>query len=54
MVELSLSRYNNDILPINAKVLAEQQKVADVFYELKLIPQSIVVKDAVLQTEKAK
>lgn len=54
VIELSISRYNNDILPITSKVLAEQQKVADVFYELKLIPQPISVKDAVLQPEKAK
>jgi sulfonate transport system substrate-binding protein len=54
VIELSISRYNNDILPITSKVLAEQQKVADVFYELKLIPQPIAVKDSILQPEKAK
>lgn len=54
IIELSISRYNHDILPINGKVLAEQQKLADVFYELKLIPQPIVVKDAILHAEKAK
>ncbi|MFZ4380053.1 MAG: sulfonate ABC transporter substrate-binding protein [Polynucleobacter sp.] len=54
IIELSLSRYNHDILPINPKVLAEQQKLADVFYELKLIPKPIIVKDAVIPTEKAK
>lgn len=54
VIELSISRYHNDILPINSKILADQQKVADVFYELKLIPQPIVVKDAVLPSEKVK
>jgi sulfonate transport system substrate-binding protein len=54
VIELSLGRYNNDILPINSKILAEQQKVADAFYSLNLIPQPIVVKDAVIQSEKIK
>ena len=48
VIELSLSRYTHDVLPINAKILADQQKIADVFYELKLIPQPIVVKNAVI------
>jgi hypothetical protein len=28
-------------------VLADQQRIADTFYELKLIPQKISVRDAV-------
>jgi sulfonate transport system substrate-binding protein len=48
VVELSIRRYSNDVRPINDKVLSEQQKLADTFYELKLIPKEIKVKDASL------
>ena len=48
VVELSIRRYRNDVRPINDKVLSEQQKLADTFYELKLIPKEIKVKDASL------
>ena len=51
VIELSLTRYTHDVLPINAKILADQQKIADVFYELKLIPQPIVVKNAVIGSD---
>lgn len=47
VVELSLSRYSHDIHPISPQVLEEQQKIADTFFELKLIPKSIQVKSAV-------
>jgi sulfonate transport system substrate-binding protein len=30
-------------------VLADQQRIADTFYELKLIPQKLSVKDAVMK-----
>jgi len=36
------------VRPINDKVLSEQQKLADTFYELRLIPKEIKVKDASL------
>jgi len=48
IVEQSIRRYSNDVKPINSKVLAEQQKIADTFFELKLIPKEIKVKDASL------
>jgi sulfonate transport system substrate-binding protein len=47
IVELAASRYNYGIKPINDAVLAEQQKIADVFTQLKLIPKKINVRDAV-------
>jgi len=34
------------VQPISAAVLDQQQKVADAFTSLKLIPKTIVVKDA--------
>lgn len=48
VVEQSIRRYSNDVRPITDKVLAEQQKLADTFFELKLIPKEIKVKDASL------
>lgn len=46
IVRLSLSRYPLGVVPVSASVAAEQQKVADVFFDLKLIPQAIKVTDA--------
>jgi len=48
IVEKGIRRYSNTVNPINSKVLAEQQKIADTFFELKLIPKEIKVKDASL------
>lgn len=46
--ELAVSRQNFGVKPISDEVIAEQQKIADVFYQLKLIPKPLVVKDAIL------
>ncbi|MBW7900743.1 MAG: sulfonate ABC transporter substrate-binding protein [Rhodocyclaceae bacterium] len=48
VVEQSIRRYSNVIKPIVPAVLDEQQKLADTFFELKLIPKAIRVKDAAL------
>ncbi len=45
-VELSISRNSFGVEPISDAVLAEQQKIADTFYELKLIPRRIDVRAA--------
>jgi sulfonate transport system substrate-binding protein len=34
------------VVPVSAEVAARQQKVADAFFELKLIPQPVRVADA--------
>ncbi len=39
------------VVPINQGLINEQQKVADTFYDLKLIPKKIDVKDAMLKPE---
>lgn len=44
--ELAAGRFAYGIRPISAAVAAEQQKIADVFFELKLIPRAIRVADA--------
>jgi sulfonate transport system substrate-binding protein len=47
IVESSLKRYPLAVKPVSAAVIAEQQKVADVFFDLKLIPKAVSVKEAV-------
>ncbi|MCX7229985.1 MAG: sulfonate ABC transporter substrate-binding protein [Burkholderiales bacterium] len=46
VVELSLRRYSHDVRPIDDAVLVEQQKIADTFFDLKLIPKPIRVIEA--------
>jgi sulfonate transport system substrate-binding protein len=46
VVELAANRYSYGVAPVSDAVLAEQQKIADVFADLKLIPKKINVKDA--------
>jgi sulfonate transport system substrate-binding protein len=48
-LELALSRGGYGVKPVSDPVLAEQQRIADTFYELKLIPKHINVRDATLQ-----
>lgn len=46
VVELALQRYQFNVAPLSAAVAAEQQKVADTFHELKLIPKPVRIADA--------
>ncbi len=46
ITEVAASRFAYGIQPISAQVAAEQQKIADAFHELKLIPKAIKVADA--------
>ena len=46
VVELSLRRYEFNVRPVPDSVIAEQQKLADTFHDLKLIPKPIAVRDA--------
>ncbi|TWO70712.1 sulfonate ABC transporter substrate-binding protein [Caenimonas sedimenti] len=46
VAELSLRRYEFNVQPLSDRVIAEQQKIADTFFELKLIPKAISVKEA--------
>jgi sulfonate transport system substrate-binding protein len=47
-LELALSRGGYGVKPVDDAVLAQQQNIADTFYDLKLIPKRIVVHDALL------
>lgn len=49
VVELATQRFSWGAKPVNDQVIAEQQKIADAFSDLKLIPKKLVVKDAVLK-----
>lgn len=46
VVERSLGRYRFGVTPLAPAVAAEQQKIADAFLELKLIPRPIRIADA--------
>ena len=50
VVELALQRNEFNVKPITAAVAADQQKIADTFFDLKLIPKAIKVGDAVAST----
>ncbi|WP_047154618.1 sulfonate ABC transporter substrate-binding protein [Aneurinibacillus tyrosinisolvens] len=43
-----LARRTFDVQSIDSNVLKEQQKIADTFYQVKLIPKQLTVKDAVV------
>ena len=47
VVETSLTRYQFGVAPVTPAIAAEQQKIADAFHELKLIPKPIRIADAV-------
>jgi sulfonate transport system substrate-binding protein len=47
VLEVAFSRRGFGVLPISSQVIAEQQKIADTFKDLGLIPAAINVSDAV-------
>lgn len=49
IVELAAIRYSYGVQPVTPQVIQEQQKVADAFAALKLIPKPIVVREALLK-----
>jgi sulfonate transport system substrate-binding protein len=53
VVETSIRRSGYGVVPLTAAVAAEQQKIADTFFELKLIPKALRVSDAVPATATA-
>ncbi|MBC8057598.1 MAG: sulfonate ABC transporter substrate-binding protein [Rhizobiales bacterium] len=46
IVESALRRYQFGVTPVTDAIAADQQKIADVFFELKLIPKTIRIVDA--------
>jgi sulfonate transport system substrate-binding protein len=51
VVALAASRYSYGVRPLTPEVVAEQQRIADVFAGLKLIPKPIIVKNAQLASK---
>jgi sulfonate transport system substrate-binding protein len=49
VVALATQRFSWGAKPVTDQVIAEQQKIADAFSDLKLIPKKLVVKEAVLK-----
>jgi len=47
VLRLALSRQSWDVRPISAEVAADQQRIADTFFSLGLIPKPIRISDAV-------
>jgi len=50
VVDLAASRYAYGVKPMSPEVVREQQRIADAFHALKLIPKPISVKDALAST----
>ncbi|MCC2961249.1 sulfonate ABC transporter substrate-binding protein [Massilia sp. IC2-278] len=50
VVDLAASRYAYGVKPMSLEVVREQQRIADAFHALKLIPKPIVVKDALVSS----
>ncbi len=50
-MELALTRRKYDIKPITEKVISEQQKVADLLYQLKIVPKPVDIRAAVLTSQ---
>jgi len=48
VVDLAARRYAYGVKPMSAEVVREQQRIADAFHALKLIPKPIAVKDALV------
>jgi len=48
-LQLALSRGGYGVKPVTDAVMAEQQQIADAFYDLRLIPKHINVRDATLK-----
>ena len=46
VVDLAASRYAYGVKPMSPEVVREQQRIADAFHALRLIPKPIAVKDA--------
>lgn len=54
VIELALRHYQHIYKPLDASVLADQQRIADTFFGLKLIPKKISVRDALLPADQLK
>jgi sulfonate transport system substrate-binding protein len=51
VLQVALGRHAFGVAPLSDEIIAEQQKIADVFHQLGLIPKPITVADAVRRTK---
>src|SRR6185503_12713818 len=51
ILEVAVARQAYGIKPIDDDVIAKQQKIADTFFELGLIPKAIKIADAVRKSQ---
>ena len=51
VVEVASKRLGYGVRPVSSEVLAAQQKIADRFFELKLVPKQVRVSDATLGSD---
>jgi sulfonate transport system substrate-binding protein len=51
ILEIASARHPYGVRPIDEAVIAEQQRIADTFHKLKLIPKPITVSEAVARTK---
>ncbi|MFC6046798.1 sulfonate ABC transporter substrate-binding protein, partial [Methylobacterium hispanicum] len=47
ILAVALRRQSYGVAPLDAAAIADQQRVADTFHKLKLLPKPITVSDAV-------
>jgi hypothetical protein len=47
VLEVALTRQSYGIQPIDKSVIADQQKIADLFHQLGLLPKPVKISDAV-------
>jgi sulfonate transport system substrate-binding protein len=52
VVESALRRYQFSVAPVTDAIASEQQKIADVFFDLKLIPKTVRIADALKPSTK--
>jgi len=52
IVEVAAERYSYGVKPVADDILAQQQKIADTFFELKLVPKQVKVSDAAWRPKK--
>lgn len=53
IIELASGRLSYGVEPVSDAVLAEQQKIADLFHDLKLIPKRIIIREATLSSKRS-
>ncbi len=51
ILEVAVDRRTYGVSPITPEVVAQQQAIADVFFDLGLIPEAIKIADALVEPQ---